>query len=183
MKFFDEYKNNDFLKDKYSNNITKNELQSNIIEEKQDAAKKIEEQIINTLENISKIKDKLKKEILEEKTKGDSFFDEEIFKNLDILHNFISAFINDYPKYYDEEGNIDAKAFLDARELIKHELPLTAEQIIHTPTTVTGVTNDTKMNFENGYQVDFVGNVYNPNNEMIFTHDEPYQKVKYIVIK
>ena len=61
MKFFDEYKNNDFLKDKYSNNITKNELQSNIIEEKQDAAKKIEEQIINTLENISKIKDKLKK--------------------------------------------------------------------------------------------------------------------------
>lgn len=182
MKFFDEYKNNDFLKDKYSNNITKNELQSNIIEEKQDAAKKIEEQIINTLENISKIKDKLKKEILEEKTKGDSFFDEEIFKNLDILHNFISAFINDYPKYYDEEGNIDAKAFLDARELIKHELPLTAEQIIHTPTTVTGVTNDTKMNFENGYQVDFVGNVYNPNNEMIFTHDEPYQKVKYIDI-
>ena len=109
-------------------------------------------------------------------------FDEEIFKNLDILHNFISNYIKDYPKYYDEHGNIDAKAFLDARELIKHELPLTAEQIIHTPTTVTGVTNDTKMNFENGYQVDFVGNVYNPNNEMIFTHDEPYQKVKYIDI-
>ena len=181
MKFFDEYKNNDFLKDKYSSNIAKEELPSNI-EEVSDPIKENEDKIKETLENINKIKDKVKEEIKNEKTKGDSFFDEEIFKNLDILHNFISNYIKDYPKYYDEHGNIDAKAFLDARELIKHELPLTAEQIIHTPTTVTGVTNDTKMNFENGYQVDFVGNVYNPNNEMIFTHDEPYQKVKYIDI-
>ena len=182
MKFFDEYKNNELLKDKYSTNIIKEDIPSNIEEDKQDSIKENEEKIKETLENIDKIKNELKKEILNEKTKGDSFFDEDIFKNLDILHSFISNYINDYPKYYDEQGNINAKAFLDAREMLKHELPLTAEQIIHTPTTVTGVTNDNKMNFENGYQVDFVGNVYNPNNEMIFTHDEPYQKVEYIDI-
>lgn len=181
MKFFDEYKNNDFLKDKYSTNIIKDELPGNI-EPYEDQIKENKDKIKETLENIEKIKNKVKDDIKKEKTKGDSFFDEEIFKNLDILHGFISNYIKDYPKYYDEQGNIDAKAFLDSRELIKHELPLTAEQIIHTPTTVTGVTNDTKMNFENGYQVDFVGNVYNSNNEMIFTHDEPYQKVKYIDI-
>lgn len=181
MKFFDEYKNNNVLQDKYSKNIAKDELPSNI-EIIEDPIQNNEDKIKETLDNISKIKDKIKEDIKNEKTKGDSFFDEEIYKNLDILHNFISTYIKDYPKYYDEKGNIDAKAFLDARELIKHELPLTAEQIIHTPTTVTGVTNDTKMNFENGYQVDFVGNVYNPNNEMIFTHDEPYQKIKYIDI-
>ena len=32
LKFFDEYKNNDFLKDKYSSNIAKEELPSNIEE-------------------------------------------------------------------------------------------------------------------------------------------------------
>lgn len=181
MKFFDEYKNNDLLQDKYSKNIIKDELPSDI-EIIEDPIQDNEDKIKETLSNIEKIKDKVKSDIKNEKTKGDSFFDEEIFKNLDILHNFISSYIKDYPKYYDDKGNIDAKAFLDARELLKHELPLTAEEIIHTPTTVTGVTNDTKMNFENGYQVDFVGNVYNPNNEMIFTHDEPYQKIKYIDI-
>lgn len=181
LKFFDEYKNNDLLQGKYTSNIAKEELPSNI-ETVKDPIKDNEDKIKNTLRNISKIKDKIKQDISEEKTKGDSFFDEEIFKNLDILHSFISNYIKDYPKYYDDQGNIDAKAFLDARELIKHELPLTAEQIIHTPTTVTGVTNDTRMNFENGYQIDFVGNVYNPNNEMIFVHDEPHQKVKYIDI-
>lgn len=181
MKFFDEYKNNDLLQDKYSTNIIKDELPSNI-ETIKDPIQDNEDKIKETLSNIEKIKDKVKSDLKNEKTKGDSFFDEEIFKNLDILHNFVSSYIKDYPKYYDDKGNIDAKAFLDARELLKHELPLTAEEIIHTPTTVTGVTNDTKMNFENGYQVDFVGNVYNPNNEMIFTHDEPYQKIKYIDI-
>lgn len=177
--FFHKYENNKKLNKKYVDNIQKQMDDEYFDEEKPSFVDK-EQQIEDTLENLSKVKEKVKQEILKEDIEANPFFDEQLFNHLDNLHSYIKGYIPNYPKYYNSDRKINPKAFLDARDIIKNELPLNAEEILNTPTSMSGVTNDTKMNFENGYQVDFEGNIYNPKKEIIFNPNSPSEKIKFI---
>lgn len=48
-----------------------------------------------------------------------------------------------------------------------NEFPVSVDEILHTPQSKTGIIRPDKMNFENGFTVDFDGNVYNPNRKII----------------
>ncbi|MGL5713720.1 MAG: hypothetical protein ACRCX2_11925, partial [Paraclostridium sp.] len=63
---------------------------------------------------------------------------------------------------------------------ILNELPLTPEQLIESESTVSGIVNDTKLNFDNGFSVDSAGNVYDPNNKIIFKPTTTHQKVSHV---
>lgn len=156
----------------YSNNLEDDNKLDNDSE-----ANNLIEEIISNIELVEKdIKDKIKKE----NVKIDPFFDEELIKSLDNLHQFISSYIPNYPKYYDDNFNVKGQAFLDARELLKNEMPTSIDEILNSSNNISGIMNDTKINFDNGYMVDSDGNVYNPNREIIFATNDPAQKIKYI---
>lgn len=141
--------------------------------------KEDENKIDDTLKNIKKVKEKLKQKILAEDVEADPFFDEDLFKHLDNLYNFISSYIPNYPKYY-EGKKINPKAFLDARDLMINELPISVDEILNTPQSKSGVVRTDKMNFENGFTVDFDGNVYNPDRKIIFNSYLRGEKIKFI---
>lgn len=171
----------------YKNNKLKRSLFSEydqLMEEKVELYEKVfpaedNEKMDKTLKNIDTVVDNLKEKILAEEVSADPFFDEELFKNLDVLHNFISNFIPNYPKYYDKQ-KINPKAFLDARDILMNEFPISMDEMLYTPQSKTGVIRQDKMNFENGYMIDFDGNVYNQDRKIIFNSDLTGQKVKYI---
>lgn len=180
MTFFNEYKNNSKLKKKYVDNITKS-IEEEYFEEQSPAAlPENDNRIEDTLNNLSSVKEKVKSDILNEKIAANPFFDEQLFDHLDNLHSYISGYIPNYPKYYNDKKEINPKAFLDARDIIKNELPFSIDEILNSSTNVSGIMNDTKMNFENGFQVDSDGNVYNPKKEIIFNPKNPNEKVKFI---
>lgn len=179
MTFFKKYSNNNLLKRKYVENLGKY-IEEDNFDNNNPHVQPIEDKIDLSLENLKKVKEKVKKEILNETIIGDPFFDEQLYNELDNLHSYISQFIPNYPKYYDENKKINPKAFLDARDILKNEFPINAEEIINTSTSLSGVMNDTKMNFENGYQIDSDGNIYNPNKEIIFNPKNDSEKVKFL---
>ncbi|AVQ21484.1 TypeIII-RM-meth domain-containing protein [Fusobacterium necrophorum subsp. funduliforme] len=176
----------DFLT-QYENNKVKKSLFSEyekIMEKHVETYQKVfpntsDDKIEPTLKNIEKVVEHLKKKILDEDIAIDPFFDEELLKHLDNLHNFISSYIPNYPKYYDK-NKINPKAFLDARDLLMNEFPVSVDEILHTPQSKTGIIRPDKMNFENGFTVDFDGNVYNPNRKIIFNSNLTGEKVKFI---
>lgn len=181
--FFREFSDNKILKKKFVNNVSKTVEEDNF-ENNNPAVSSDEEKIENTLENLEKVKNDIKDKILNEDVTANPFFDEQLFNHLDNLHSFISEYIPNYPKYYTKDKNnkikINPKAFLDARDILKNEIPINAEEIINTSTSLSGVTNDSKMNFENGYQIDFDGNIYNPKKEIIFNSTNPSEKIKFL---
>lgn len=177
--FFHKYEDNNKLNKKYVDNLEK-KVENEYFEEDNPKVSDKNQKIKETIENLSKVKEKIKSEILKEDVEANPFFDEQLFNHLDNLHSYISGYIPNYPKYYTKDKKINPKSFLDARDIIKNELPINAEEILNTPTSISGVTNDTKMNFENGYQIDFEGNIYNPKKEIIFNSKSPNEKIKYI---
>lgn len=177
--FFREYENNKKLKKKYVDNITKS-IKEEYFEEDNPAIPEVDNRIEETLENLEKVKQKVKNDILNEKITANPFFDEQLFNHLDNLYSYISGYIPNYPKYYNDKKEINPKSFLDARDIIKNEFPINVDEILNTSTSISGVMNDTKMNFENGYQVDSDGNIYNPKKEIVFNPRNPAEKVKFI---
>lgn len=179
LKFFNSHKNNKIDTGKFA------EFQKNLITEgdvvaNDDIGINIEANIEDTIEKINVAENYIKDKIRQSEFKADKFFDSELYKNLDILHNFISGFIPDYPKYYDDEGNINPQAFLDARDIMKNEFPISSDEILNSDSNFSGIMNDTKINIENGFQVDENGNVYNPNREIIFSNTNKAIKIKFI---
>lgn len=180
MTFFNEYKNNSKLKRKYVDNISKSIEDEYFFEQSPSVLPETDNKIEDTLKNLSSVKEKIKSDILNEKITANPFFDEQLFNHLDNLHSYISGYIPKYPKYYNDKKEINPKAFLDARDIIKNELPFSVDEILNTSTNISGVMNDTKMNFENGFQVDSDGNVYGPNKNIIFNPNNPTERVKFI---
>lgn len=181
MRFFNGYKNNKMDFGKFA------EFQKNIITDgdvvsNEDEEINIDSELDDILEKIDVAEKYIKDQIRESEFKGDPYFDSELYKNLDILHNFISGFIPNYPKYYDDEGNINPQAYLDSRDILKNEFPISADEILYSDNNFSGIMNDTKINIDNGYQVDEKGNVYNPNREIIFSSENKATKIKFIDI-
>lgn len=178
LEFFKKIKNNKIEKTRYTNNMSRKfEEEFNLTPEvinivTDEKAQEIEE-------NINKTIDYLKKFINDSQIKYDNYFDNDIKKHLDIFNNYIKGYIPNYPKYYDKDV-IYGKAYLDARDFIKHEFPITAEQIKESEDTISGIINDTKLNFDNGFSIDSLGNVYDPENKIIFKSTEPSQKISFI---
>lgn len=180
MTFFKEYKNNKKLKKKYVDNIAKSIEPAYFDEQSPVALPQTQEKINETLKNLSNVKEKIKTDILKETITANPFFDEQLFNHLDNLYSYISSYIPNYPKYYNNKKEINPKAFLDARDIIKNELPFSADEIINSSTNASGVMNDTKMNFENGYQIDSDGNIYNSKKQVVFNPKNPSEKIKFI---
>lgn len=181
MTFFNQYENNKKLNKKYADNITKSK-EEEYFEEDVPTTENKQEKIEETLENLKTVKEDIKQKILNEDITADPFFDEELYDHLDNLYSYISGYIPNYPKYYTSDKKINPKAFLDARDIIKNELPVNVDEIINTSTSTSGIMNNTKMNFENSYQIDSEGNIYNANKQMIFNTKNPSEKVKFIDI-
>lgn len=177
LNFFKQLKNNVLKKDKYVKNITE-EIKEDFELDLDDAALD-QDRIDEVKDNITSFEEYLKDKISNYTIPYDSYFDNDIKKHLDILHSYISRYIPNYPAYYDDE-NINGKAFLDARDFIKNEMPVTVDEILEMDDTVTGIVNDTKINFDNGFQLDSYGNVYNTDRRIIFKPQELYQKVSYV---
>lgn len=178
LQFFKEIKNNNIEKNNFAENMSRSleqefDLKPNETDVVNDS--KVEE----VLSNIDSTVKYLKNEIQNQGIDYENYFDNDIKKHLDIMHKHISNYIPNYPKYYD--GNkIYGKAYLDARDIIKHEFPITPEQIKESEDTISGIINDTKLNFDNGFSVDSVGNVYDPTGKIIFKPSEAHQKVSFI---
>ena len=181
MSFFKKYKNNKTEIKKFLE-ISKKIEYSNNLEDKNNIINEIDQNIIinNLLSNINEVEKNVIDKIKTSKVQVDPFFDEELIKALDNLHQFISSYIPNYPKYYDENFNVSGQAFLDARDLIKNELPVSIDEILYSNNNISGIMNDSKINFDNGYSIDSDGNIYNPNREIIFASNEPSEKIKYI---
>lgn len=178
LDFFRKIRNNMIEKNNFSENILREvEIEFDLKPQTLDIIDngKFEE----TYSNVDKTIDYLKNDISKTNHKYDNYFDSDIKKHLDIMHNHISNYVPDYPKYYD--GNtIFGKAYLDARDIIKNEFPITPEQIKESEDTISGIINDTKLNFDNGFSIDSVGNVYDPTGKIIFKPNEPHQKVSFV---
>lgn len=177
-EFFKKIKNNSIEKSKFSKNVAK-QLEKDLDLTPESTSiiddNKWQETYNNVNETINYVKDKINKEDIP----FDNYFDSDIKKHLDIMHNYISKYVPNYPSYYN--GNkISGKAYLDARDIIKHEFPITPDQIKESEDTISGIINDTKLNFDNGFSVDSVGNVYDPNGNIIFKPKEPSQKVSFV---
>ncbi|MGL5718666.1 MAG: hypothetical protein ACRCX2_37020 [Paraclostridium sp.] len=178
LEFFKQIKNNAIEKDKFSKNLTRdlaeefsdNDIVSTTVDED-----KIEETIKDIDTTLKYVKDKINNE----RIPYDNYFDNDIKKHLDIMHNYINKFVKDYPKYYND-NTVFGKAYLDARDIIMNEMPLTPEQMIESESTVSGIVNDTKLNFDNGFSIDSGGNVYDPNNKIIFKPNATHQKVSHV---
>lgn len=177
MKFFKKFTNNKIETNRYADISKKPDLESNL---------KIDDDITEDLKDgkVKKLEEMMKKakqhvieEISKLEFKTDEFFDDELFKSLDIFHNYISSFIPEYPTYYDNNGNINSKAFLDARNFLLNELPVSTDEIIYSSNTYSGVMNDNKINFDNGFTIDSDGNVFNADREIIFSVMDPGQRI------
>lgn len=172
------YKNNNVYENLYADNNLKKESDKFIPEKEihdDDGKDKIEK----LKETIKLVKKNVKNNILESEINAEPFFDSEFLKHLENLNNFFSSYIPNFPKYY-ENGKVNPRAFLDAKDLLKNEFPTSVDEILHTPTTTNGVIKPDKMEFENGYSVDFDGNVYNSNRDLIFNSNLDNEKVSYI---
>ncbi|MGL4998242.1 MAG: hypothetical protein ACRC5T_04675, partial [Cetobacterium sp.] len=135
------------------------------------------EKVDENIEAITKVEKIIKDRILNKKIVKDPFFDQDIFKHLDILHNFINGYI-DCPPYYDPETKeINGLSFLHSRDIIKNELPLSVDMMLNLKPGMNGVVNNTLLNFDNGFSMDENGNVYNDKRDVIFNKD-PFQKIK-----
>ena len=132
MSFFKKYKNNKTEIKKFLE-ISKKIEYSNNLEDKNNIINEIDQNIIinNLLSNINEVEKNVIDKIKTSKVQVDPFFDEELIKALDNLHQFISSYIPNYPKYYDENFNVSGQAFLDARDLIKNELPVSIDEILY----------------------------------------------------
>ena len=181
MSFFKKYKNNSIEINKFIE-VVKNVDYSNNLEENNEIIENVNSDIIidNLISNIEIAENDVIEKIKNSTIKVDPFFDEELIKALDNLHQFISSFIPNYPKYYDENYNVSGQAFIDARDIIKNELPISIDEILYSDNNISGIMNDTKIQFDNGYMIDSNGNVYNPNREIVFASNDPSEKIKYI---
>lgn len=177
-EFFKKIKNNSIEKSKFSQNVARTlEKEFDLTPESTNLIDDNKWQ--ETYENVNETIKYVKGAINDEKVPYDNYFDNDVKKHLDIMHNYISKYIPDYPSYYD--GNtINGKAYLDARDIIKNEFPVTADQLKESEDTITGIINDTKLNFDNGFSMDSVGNVYDPNGSIVFKPTEPSQKVSFV---
>ncbi|MGL5767918.1 MAG: hypothetical protein ACRCX8_19960 [Sarcina sp.] len=177
-EFFKKIKNNSIEKSKFSQNVARTiEKEFDLTPESTNLIDENKWQ--ETYNNVNETINYLKNDINNEKIPYDNYFDNDVKKHLDIMHSYISKYIPNYPKYYDNK-NIYGKAYLDARDIIKNEFPITADQIKESEDTITGIINDTKMNFDNGFSMDSVGNVYDPNGNIIFKPTEPSQKISFV---
>lgn len=173
---FKDYKNNEFKKNKYIDNIIEKYFIQNFGGDYGEVVFD-KDRIEEVLKNIEKVEEYVKKDIANGIIQGKTYFDDDIFKHLDILHSFVSGYL-DIPKYYDENLNINGTAFLHARDILKNELSLFPDLIINSPNNLTGVVNDTLINFDNGFSMDEQGNIYNQDKECIFNTRDETQKVK-----
>ena len=177
----------DFLTNRYKNNsVYKNLYADNTLDKEEDKyipEKEFEEEQHKKTQELKKkielTKKNVKNNILESEITAEPFFDSEFLKHLENLNNFFSSYIPNFPKYY-ENGKVNPRAFLDAKDLLQNELPMSVDEILYTPTTTNGVTNPDKMHFENGYSIDFDGNVYDPNRNIVFNSNLVGEKVKYL---
>ena len=173
---FKEYKNNDIKKNKYIDNIIEKYFVDNFGGDYGDIVYD-NERVEEVIENIEKVEEYVKNEIANGTIKGKAYFDDDIFKHLDILHSFVNGYL-DVPKYYDDNLNISELAFLHARDILKNELSLFPDLIINSPNNLTGVVNDTVINFDNGYIMDEQGNIYDKDKVCIFNPKDETIKVK-----
>ncbi|MGL6101391.1 MAG: hypothetical protein ACRC0G_17465, partial [Fusobacteriaceae bacterium] len=178
MEFFKQIKNNAIEKDKYSKNIAR-QIESEFEIEEQSSTVVSDDKLTEAFVNVNKTIEHVKTKIKDEKIPYDNYFDNDIKKNLDIMHNYIKKYMPDYPLYYND-NTIFGKAFLDAREFLKNEMPITSEQIKESEDSISGIINDTKINFDNGFSMDSEGNVYDPNNKIIFKPKTQHQKVSHV---
>ena len=177
----------DFLTNRYKNNsVYKNLYADNTLDKEEDKyipEKEFEEEQHKKTQELKKkielTKKNVKNNILESEITAEPFFDSEFLKHLENLNNFFSSYIPNFPKYY-ENGKVNPRAFLDAKDLLQNELPMSVDEILYTPTTTNGITNPDKMHFENGYSIDFDGNVYDPNRNIVFNSNLVGEKVKYL---
>lgn len=179
MNFFKKYANNKISNSKYIE-VSRKESYSNNLENVEDIIQKTDEDIDKLLEQINTAEKDIKDEIKKTNIKADSFFDEELYKSLDNLHQFISSYIPNYPKYYDEYGNVSGQAFIDARDLLLNEMPISVDEILYSNSSLSGIMNDTRINFDNGFTIDSDGNIFNSDRKIIFASNDPAQKIKYI---
>lgn len=173
---FKNYENNEIKRNKYIDNIVEKYFVDNFGGDYGDNLYD-SERVDTVIENIAKVEEYIKNEIANGTIQGKAYFDDDIFKHLDILHSFVSGYL-DIPKYYDENLNINGTAFLHARDILKNELSLYPDLILNSPNNLTGVINDTLINFDNGFSMDEQGNIYNQNKECIFNPKDETTKVK-----
>ena len=171
------YKNNNVYKNLYTDNNLKNEEdkyipEKDFIEEKNKNKEELKKK-------LNLVKKNVKNNILESEIFAEPFFDSEFLKHLENLNNFFSSYIPNFPKYY-VDGKVNPRAFLDAKDLLKNEFPISVDEILYTPNSLNGVMKPDKMNFENGYSVDFDGNIYNSNRDIVFNSNFENEKVKYL---
>ncbi|MGL5716023.1 hypothetical protein [Cetobacterium sp.] len=173
---FKEYNNNEIERNKYIDNIVEKYFIQNFGGDYGDVIYD-KDRVDEVIQNIEKVEEYVKKEIATGTIQGKAYFDDDIFKHLDILHSFVSGYL-DIPKYYDENLNINGIAFLHARDILKNEMSLFPDLILNSPNNLTGIVNDTLLNFDNGFSMDEQGNIYNQNKECIFNPKDETIKVK-----
>ena len=179
MDFFNNrYNNNNLYKNLYSDSDIK-ENDTHYIKDKEFNTQTDEEKIKELKEKLKLIKKEIKSQMLREEIKAEPFYDDEFLKHLDILNNFFSTYIPNFPKYF-VDGKVNPRAFFDAKDLLENEFPVSTDEIIYSSNPDSGVMKPDKMNFENGYTVDSDGNVYNPDRRIIFNSNFENEKVKFI---
>lgn len=179
MNFFKQYENDKIKREKTVKAIIET------FEVQDDLDTSTEKNFSNKIDELDKtikeFKEVTKNKIRETTFDSDPYFDSEIIKNLQNLHEYICRYIPDYPAYYNEEtGKINGQAFLDSRDFLKQAIGITPETILETETTATGIFNDNKIYFDNGFSMDSEGNIYDADLTMIFKTKEPVQKIKYL---
>lgn len=182
MIFGKEYKNNEIKRDKSTEKLIK-ELGYDFSNENPADVVFDSDKISAALDRIKTTEQYINDWILNNiNHKIDPYYDSAIINHLNNLHNFVSKYIPNYPKYYDPETEtVNPKSFFDSLELIKKELGTTPESMIYSgEENYSGSINDTKLHIENGMSIDSVGNIYDADNEMIFNPTTPEQPVKYI---
>lgn len=180
LTFFNQYKNNKIEKSKFTN-YTKEETVEYEMYENNELDYDMESDLKDLYEKIKATESIIKDDIAREKFKVDNFFDSELFKNLNIMNNFIKQYMPDYYEDYDE-GYVSGQSYLDAMDIIQNELPISVDEILHSVNNISGIVNDTKINIENGFQIDEIGNVYNPSRQIIFNPADPSTEIKFIDI-
>lgn len=109
----------------------------------------------------------------------DPYYDSEIEKHLNVFTNYLKKYTNQVPEYIDGSA-INGKAFLDARDFLKNEIPYTPEMIMLSPESATGVFNDKLVYFDSGFTMDTYGNVYDVNKKCIFSPVDASQKISFV---
>lgn len=171
------YKNNNVYENLYSgyDSVKKEEQyipEKEIIPDKKEKIKELEEK-------IKIAKKEIKSQILESEIEAEPFFDEQFLKDLEILNNFFASYIPNFPKYY-VDGKINPRAFLDAKDLLENEFPISTDEVLYSSNNETGVMKPDKYNFENGFTVDADGNVYNSDRNIIYNHNFQNEKIKFL---